>query len=112
MNAFDEIKLAMPELSPAERQQLYELLREPVELAPGISSTSGVCGGDACIRDFRLPVWQLEEARRLGSSEQDLLAAHPFLSADDLRNAWTYVASNREEIERCLHENAEEAGGL
>jgi hypothetical protein len=44
MNAFDEIKLAVPELSPAERQQLYELLREPVELAPGISSTSGVCG--------------------------------------------------------------------
>lgn len=112
MNAFDEIKQAVPELTPTERQQLYELLREPVELAPGIFSTSGVCGGDACVRDFRLPVWQLEEARRLGGSEPELLASHPFLTVSDLQNAWAYVASNRAEIERCLRENAEAAGGL
>lgn len=106
MNAFDEIRQAVPELSPLERQQLYELLREPVELSPGIFSTPGVCGGDACIRSFRLPVWQLEEARRHGNPEPELLAAYPFLTASDLGNAWVYVAANPHEIERCLRENA------
>lgn len=111
MTTFEEMKQAVPELTPTERQQLYQLLREPAELAPGIFSTPGVCGGDACIRGFRLPVWQLEEARRLGGSEQDILAAHPFLTSGDLRNAWAYVAANREEIERCLLDNPQATGG-
>ena len=32
---------------------------------PGIESTPGVCGGEPCIVRTRIPVWTLEQARRL-----------------------------------------------
>ncbi|MBX7235840.1 MAG: DUF433 domain-containing protein [Caldilineales bacterium] len=40
------------------------------------------------------------QARRLGSSESDLLRAYPTLRAEDLANAWAYHRSHREEIEQ------------
>jgi uncharacterized protein (DUF433 family) len=49
----------------------------------------------------------LEQARRLGTSEADLLRAYPTLRAEDLANAWAYVRSHREEIEREIRENEE-----
>jgi uncharacterized protein (DUF433 family) len=50
-------------------------------------------------------VWVLEQARRLGTSEADLLQCYPTLRAEDLANAWAYVRSHREEIDRQIHEN-------
>jgi uncharacterized protein (DUF433 family) len=46
----------------------------------------------------RIPVWLLEQARRLGTSEQQLLEAYPSLRAEDLVNAWAYVRSHPAEI--------------
>ena len=37
-----------------------------VRPTPGIEKTPGVCGGDPCIRQTRIPVWLLEQLRRLG----------------------------------------------
>lgn len=67
---------------------------------PKIRSTPGVCGGAACIRTTRIPVWSLESYRRLGADDAELLRNYPSLTAEDLRNAWEYVAANREEIDR------------
>jgi uncharacterized protein (DUF433 family) len=53
----------------------------------------------------RIPVWVLEQARRLGMSEADLRRSYPSLRAEDLANAWAYVRSHREEIEREIVEN-------
>jgi uncharacterized protein (DUF433 family) len=50
-------------------------------------------------------VWLLEQARRLGTSEADLLRAYPTLCAEDLANAWAYVRANREEIDKDIREN-------
>ena len=47
----------------------------------------------------------LEQARRLGVSEADLLNSYPTLRAEDLANAWAYVRSHREEINRQIAEN-------
>jgi uncharacterized protein (DUF433 family) len=52
-------------------------------------------------------VWVLEQARRLGVSEADLLRNYPTLRADDLSNAWAYVRSHREEIEQQIRQNEE-----
>jgi uncharacterized protein (DUF433 family) len=71
----------------------------------GIESHPGVVGGSACIRRTRIPVWVLEQARRLGSSEAEILAAYPSLQADDLANAWVYVWTHCEEIDRDIDEN-------
>lgn len=48
-----------------------------------MESTPGVCGGEPCIVGTRIPVWALEQARRLGINEADLLRAYPTLHADD-----------------------------
>jgi uncharacterized protein (DUF433 family) len=47
----------------------------------------------------------LEQARRLGTSEADLLRAYPSLRAEDLANAWAYVCSHRAEIEQQIKKN-------
>jgi uncharacterized protein (DUF433 family) len=72
---------------------------------PGIERTPGVCGGDPCIRQTRIPVWALEQARRLGFTEAELLDSYPNLQAQDLVNAWAYVKAHRDEIERQILEN-------
>jgi hypothetical protein len=52
-----------------------------------------------------IPVWLLEQARRLGVSEQALLAAYPSLRAEDLVNAWNYARAHRAEINAQIREN-------
>ena len=77
-----------------------------------ITKTEGVCGGDACIRGHRIPVWVLVGYRRLGTSDADLLRNYPSLSPADLEAAWEYAAANAEEIERAIRENEEGEEGL
>ena len=79
--------------------------RTAVPPIPGIEQTPGVCGGDPCIRKTRIPVWLLESFRRLGSTEAELLDSYPSLQAQDLVNAWAYVRTHRDEIERQILEN-------
>jgi len=50
-------------------------------------------------------VWLLEQARRLGTSEAELLRSYPPLRAEDLANAWAYVRSHRNEIDLQIAEN-------
>lgn len=50
-------------------------------------------------------MWVLEQARRLGASEEVLLRSYPVLRAEDLANAWAYVRSHREEIEQQMGDN-------
>ena len=75
------------------------------EAFPGIESRLGVCGGKACIVRTRIPVWLLVQARRLNTSESDLLRAYPTLRAEDLANAWAYQRSHPDEIERQIRDN-------
>ena len=70
-----------------------------------IESRLDVCGGVPCIGKTRIPVWLLVQARRLGTSESDLLEAYPSLRAEDLANTWDYCRSHQEEIERQIVEN-------
>ena len=72
---------------------------------PGIEKTENVCGGDACIASTRIPVWTLEQSRRLGMTETQLLEAYPSLKRNDLTSAWDYVAANQAEIENAIREN-------
>jgi uncharacterized protein (DUF433 family) len=72
---------------------------------PGIEANPEVCGGDPCIGRTRIPAWLLVQARRLGTSEADLLRAYPTLRAEDLVNAWSYYLGHRKEIERQIQED-------
>lgn len=63
-----------------------------------IRKTPGVCGGDACVRETRIPVWLLHRFRTLGRTDAQLLEDYPTLTADDLRAAWDYARDNPGEI--------------
>src|SRR2546426_12248104 len=90
----------------AEKAELlHQLLSELGDSFPGIESRPGVAGGSACVVRTRIPVWLLEQARRLGTSEADILKAYPTLRAEDLTNAWGYVRTHSEEVERQIAEN-------
>jgi uncharacterized protein (DUF433 family) len=71
----------------------------------GIERTPGVCGGDACIAGTRIPVWVLEGFRRLGWTEEKILAGYPSLRAADLAHAWAYVDAHRHEIDEAIRQN-------
>ena len=72
---------------------------------PGIESRSGVCGGEPCIVRTRIPVWVLEQARRLGTSEAELLGIYPTLRAEDIVHASAYVRAHHDEIEQQICDN-------
>jgi len=106
MAGLSDIEKLLPLLSPGERAQVLKLVvQQLAEAFPGIDSRPDVCGGEPCIVRTRIPVWLLEQARRLGASEQALLAAYPTLRAEDLVNAWAYVRSHAAEIETQIREN-------
>lgn len=72
-----------------------------------IRRTPGVCGGEACVGLTRIAVWMLEEARRAGVSDLDLLKDYPALGFYDLESAWQYVENHPEEIELAIRANRE-----
>ena len=84
---------------------LQWVVRDLGDAFPGIESTPGVCGGEPCIVRTRIPVWVLVQARRLGSSEADILRSFPTLRAEDLVNAWGYYRAYWAEIDRQIQEN-------
>jgi uncharacterized protein (DUF433 family) len=100
------IEEILPDLSPGEKAQLLQwLARDLGGATPGIERTPDVCGGAARIIRTRIPVWILEQARRLGTTEAEILRCYPTLRAEDLANAWTYVRLNRTEINLDIAEN-------
>jgi uncharacterized protein (DUF433 family) len=100
------IEALLPGLSPGDKAKLLQWLAQDLGKAtPGIEKSTGVCGGVARIVRTRIPVWVLEQARRLGTSEADILRCYPTLRAEDLANAWSYVRTRRTEIERDIAEN-------
>ncbi len=70
------------------------------------------CGGDACIRETRIPVRVLINYRRLGASAAAVLRAYPSLTPSDLDAAWEYAAANPEEIDQAIRENEEGEAGF
>jgi len=108
MSTIQQAEKLLSDMTRAKKAQLLQwVVRDLGESFPGIESTPGVCGGEPCIVRTRIPVWVLEQARRLRVSEADLLHAYPTLRAEDLANAWAYVRAHREEIERQIRENEE-----
>ncbi len=99
----------LSKLSRVEKVELVHwLIKNLTDDFDGIEKTANVCGGSARIRQTRIPVWSLENARRQGVTEAELLQDFPSLTAQDLAHAWVYVRSNLEEIEREITENEED----
>ncbi len=106
MSAVDEAAKLLSGMTRAEKARLLQIVVHDIGLSfPGIETTPGVSGGEACIVRTRIPVWILERSRQLGLSEEDLLRAYPTLRPEDLASAWAYAMGHPEEIKRQIHEN-------
>ena len=106
MTALDHVENLVSNLTRSEKAKLVQdLVRDLGDAFPGIESTPGICGGEPCIVRTRIPVWLLEQARRLGVSESELLRSYPTLRADDLANAWAYLRSHRPQIDLEIQAN-------
>ena len=104
--ALQEAENLLSALSRAEKVQLMQaVISDLGDAFPGIESRPGVCGGEPCLVRTRIPVWVLEQARRLGTSEAELLGIYPTLRAEDIVHTWAYVRAHRDEIEQQIHDN-------
>jgi uncharacterized protein (DUF433 family) len=102
----EQIEGLLGEFSRAEKLKVLQwVVQDLGESFPGIEKSDGVCGGEPCVVRTRIPVWVLEQARRLGTGEATLLQAYPTLRAEDLANAWAYVRSHGSEIEEQIREH-------
>ncbi len=68
-----------------------------------------VLGGDARIRDTRIPVWLVVAHKKWGESDSEILAQYEGLNAADLSAAWDFYAAHTERVdaERRAQEEAE-----
>lgn len=106
MTTIQQVEKLLSELSSAEKAQVLQwIARDLGGASAGIESRDDVLGGEACIVRTRIPVWLLIQARRLGTSEADLLRSYPSLRAEDLANAWAYARLHQDEINRQIIEN-------
>ncbi len=107
---FDSIRDAVLHMPKGDQVRILSLVAlEVADAHPGIAFQDNVCGGSARIIRTRMPVWLLESLRRGGKRDADLLAAYPSLTAEDLANAWNYAMTHREEMEREIAANGDDA---
>ena len=59
---------------------------------PRITSKPGVLGGKPCIKDTRISVAFILELLASGGTRDDIIAAYPQLTADDVTEAVQYAA--------------------
>ena len=108
MKDIQEIENMTGSLNRAEKAQILQwIVQDLGDVFPGIESSPGICGGEPRIVRTRIPVWLLEQARKLGATDAELLRSYPTLRAEDLSNAWAYVRAHRSEIEQQIKENEE-----
>ncbi len=106
MTALQEAKALLPKLTKTEKAQLIHWVSaELAGVFPGIEKTPGICGGEACIENTRIPVWLLVRQRQLGISEDEQLRDYPTLRLGDLKNAWHYFEHHKSEIKNQVREN-------
>ncbi len=106
MASLRELEASINSLPEAEKALILKWAVEELSGAfPGIDSRPEVCGGEPCVIRTRIPVWILEQARRLGATDQTLLANYPTLRAGDLQNAWAYARAHASEIDTQIREN-------
>ncbi len=107
---FDSIRDAVMDLPRPDKASLLACVALDVADAyPGIDFQNNVYGGSARVIRTRISVWLLEAMRRSGSTDAELLAAYPSLTAEDLVNAWNYARSHRDEMEREIIANGDDS---
>ncbi len=108
MTLLEKAQEMLPSMTISAKAQLLQWIAHDISgTFPGVEVTPNVSGGEACIIRTRIPVWLIVQARKLGSTDADILRAYPTLKAEDLINAWAYYRANKDEVEMQIAENEE-----
>jgi uncharacterized protein (DUF433 family) len=102
-----ELKQQILSLSPDEQHEIVRLIQAQTNSWTGITKTPGVVGGDARIRNMRIPVWSLVQYRQMGANDERILEAYPQLTATELASAWAYAEAFPDEIAEAIAVNEE-----
>lgn len=70
-----------------------------------IEKQAGVCGGAARVAGTRIPVWQLEQARRWGGDGGGAAGGVSGIAGADVAAALEYAREHKDEMEREMAEN-------
>lgn len=62
-----------------------------------ITVNPGLCHGQACIRGTRIMVWLVLEYLANGDTVEDILAAYPTLTKEDIEACLAYAAESARE---------------
>jgi hypothetical protein len=106
MANLSDFEKLLPTFSHGEKAQILKwVVRSSVMHFPGSTLVPMYAAAShvSCGLGYRYGF--MEQARRLGASEQALLAAYQSLRAEDLVNAWAYARSHAAEIEAQIREN-------
>ena len=79
-----------------------ELIEGAVANARQIKKTADVSGGAACVGDTRVPAWILVQLKKLGRTEEELMADFPSLRPGDLDLVWGYYRDHTGEIDAAI----------
>jgi uncharacterized protein (DUF433 family) len=102
-----QLKQQILSLSPDEQHEIVQLIQAQTKSWTEITKTPGVVGGDACIRNMRIPVWSLVQYRQMGANDDRILEAYPQLTVTDLANAWAYAEAFPDEVALAIAANEE-----
>lgn len=109
MDILQEAEKLLSHMNRAEKAQILQwVINDLSDAFPDIESNPDVCGGEPCIVRTRIPVWVLVQAKRLGTSESEILRCYPTLRAQDLADAWAYYRVHRDGIDKEIMENEKE----
>jgi len=75
---------------------------KPIAQISRINRTPNVSGGEACVRDTRIPVWTLVQLQKPGRSEEQLLEEVPSLTTADVDAVWAYYRGHVSEIDAAI----------
>lgn len=101
-----ETEKLLSRLTRAEKAQILQwIVQDLGDAFPGIECVPNAGDATAFVVRTRIPVWLLEQMRRLGATDADLLQAYPTLRAADLANAWAYTRVHGAEINEAIAAN-------
>jgi uncharacterized protein (DUF433 family) len=103
-----EARVLVTFLQPEPLEQTRKAVRELMPSTDAIRRTEGVVGGDARVRNTRIPVWTLVQFKKLGRTGSQLLDDFPGLTREDLDAAWQYYRDHTDEIEQAIASEAAE----
>ena len=88
-------------------QDDYILFQQQLTLR-SIQKTEGVCGGQARIRNTRIPVWTIISLQHQGADDSELLENYPSLTPFDLVAVRNYYSVHQQEIDGIIAKYAKE----